>query len=71
MLQEHLEDLEQAELHRFRSSTLLDEHSDVLQRAKAVGAAEVYRHLLTMDEEDLNDELETGRQQDYGADGQG
>jgi hypothetical protein len=66
-------DLEAAELHRFRNNAGLDgDPSHGLQRAKSMGAAEVYRYLLTMNEEDLNDDqMETGGQQDHGANGQG
>lgn len=56
MLQHHLTDLEQVELDRFRAGAGLDDDPTVesVRRAKAIGASEVYRYLLTMTEEDLN-----------------
>jgi hypothetical protein len=62
MLERHLRELEEEELARFRDGVGLDEpHTELVRRAKAVGAAEVYRYLLTMSEDDLNDESNDGK----------
>lgn len=56
MLHRHLQDLEQTHLERFRQQTVLTEDAfeTKLKDAKAIGAFEVYRYLIEMDEEDIN-----------------
>jgi hypothetical protein len=60
MLRRHLWDLEQEEVARFKvGAGLVDPHEEVVRRAKAIGAHEVYSYLLTMDEEDINETHDT------------
>ena len=60
MLRRHQVEQEQEEVARFKAGAgLVDPHEEVVRRAKAVGAYEVYTYLLTMDEEDLNETHES------------
>lgn len=57
MLVRHLKELEDLEAIRFRDGAGLDDpHYETVRRAKAVGASEVYRYLLSMSEEDINED---------------
>lgn len=56
MVRRHQAELEQEEVARFKAGAgLVDSHEEVVRRAKAVGAHEVYAYLLTMNEEDINE----------------
>jgi hypothetical protein len=56
MLQQHLRELEEAHLERFRQQEVLSDDWTKVKDAKAVGAYEVYSYLLDMTEEDINNE---------------
>lgn len=61
MYRQHRTSLEQECLARYRDSNVLDEQFQ-LKSAITAGALEVYDYLLSMNEEDLNDSLETVRE---------